>query len=397
MSGENSSNSGFKRPNCPENSPAGWNNGRGYPNKSSDNYRGRGNHGRSPGGWNYNNGPASSPDNHYGFRDDERNSNSNFHNPNRKERRRSQSNERQRSGSNSRGGSNDRNGGSSGQNNSQDHKRDRSGSRDRQNQDWMSPQSGDDSGYWPQNSPQHGHDRGGNRYGSPQKHNRGRQQGGYGSSDSQTPGRYQQRWDEDPDVFLSKTLSSILRHNAERFGFQLMKGGFLYVDEILRYVKKLNGFKIEDVIRVVESNDKKRFSLENEEGRLKIRANQGHSIEVEDLDLKPILSADEVPMVIHGTYYSSWELIKNTGLNRMNRNHIHFAAGVPGENGVISGMRKTCEVMIHIDLEKALKGKYNHSIPECRCKDFCQDNSPIFTSNIVFACTKTMICLSLKC
>jgi 2'-phosphotransferase len=54
----------------------------------------------------------------------------------------------------------------------------------------------------------------------------------------------------------------------------------LYVDEILRYVKKLNGFKIEDVKRVVESNDKKRFSLENEEGRLKIRANQGHSIEV---------------------------------------------------------------------------------------------------------------------
>ncbi|VDH97441.1 2'-phosphotransferase [Mytilus galloprovincialis] len=94
---------------------------------------------------------------------------------------------------------------------------------------------------------------------------------------------------------------------------------------------------------------------DKETGKMKIRANQGHSIEVQDLELKPLLSTKEVSMVIHGTYYNSWEKIKNTGLSRMNRNHIHFAAGEPGENGVISGMRQSCEVMIFINLETALK------------------------------------------
>lgn len=28
----------------------------------------------------------------------------------------------------------------------------------------------------------------------------------------------------------------------------------------------------------------------------------------------------------------------------MNRTHIHFAAGLSGETGVISGMRKSCKV-----------------------------------------------------
>lgn len=39
----------------------------------------------------------------------------------------------------------------------------------------------------------------------------------------------------------------------------------------------------------------------------------------------------------------------------MKRNHIHFATGLLGEDGVISGMRSTCNVLIYIDLEKALE------------------------------------------
>ena len=42
------------------------------------------------------------------------------------------------------------------------------------------------------------------------------------------------------------------------------------------------------------------------------------------------------------------------GLNRMERNHIHFAIGEPGDKGVISGMADEANIYIYINLKKAL-------------------------------------------
>ena len=39
------------------------------------------------------------------------------------------------------------------------------------------------------------------------------------------------------------------------------------------------------------------------------------------------------------------------GLCRMARNHIHFAAAMPGEDGVISGMRGSCQVSIYVNAQ----------------------------------------------
>jgi 2'-phosphotransferase len=73
--------------------------------------------------------------------------------------------------------------------------------------------------------------------------------------------------------------------------------------------------------------------------------------------MQPITSAPEYPNIIHGTNALAWALISKDpkGLSRMDRNHIHFATGLLGENGVISGMRHSCTVLIYLDLEKALK------------------------------------------
>jgi 2'-phosphotransferase len=69
-----------------------------------------------------------------------------------------------------------------------------------------------------------------------------------------------------------------------------------------------------------------------------------------------ITSAVDYPTIVHGTNNKAWALIARdpNGLSRMNRNHIHFATGLLGEEGVISGMRHNCAVLIYIDLEKAL-------------------------------------------
>ena len=77
-------------------------------------------------------------------------------------------------------------------------------------------------------------------------------------------------------------------------------------------------------------------------------------VNTEDL-LTKIADASLYPVVIHGTFMKFWPLIKEQGLKRMTRNHIHFAPGMPKEVGVVSGMRGSCDVIIQIDMEAAMK------------------------------------------
>ena len=72
--------------------------------------------------------------------------------------------------------------------------------------------------------------------------------------------------------------------------------------------------------------------------------------------LTPLTLADldSYPYVVHGTTAHAWPMIKNTGLNKMGRNHIHFAIGLPKDAGVISGMRASSAVLIELDLAKVL-------------------------------------------
>ena len=58
-------------------------------------------------------------------------------------------------------------------------------------------------------------------------------------------------------------------------------GGFLYVDDILQKQRNLQDYSLEDIQRIVK-NDKQRFFMEEdkETGKMKIRANQVHSLQV---------------------------------------------------------------------------------------------------------------------
>lgn len=94
-----------------------------------------------------------------------------------------------------------------------------------------------------------------------------------------------------------------------------------------------------------------------EYGELLIRANQGHTVTTvasESL-LKPILSADEVSVCVHGTYRKNLDSILQHGLKRMERLHIHFSSGLPSDEGVISGMRRSANILIYLDVRKALQ------------------------------------------
>ncbi|KAG0264831.1 hypothetical protein BG011_005954 [Mortierella polycephala] len=162
---------------------------------------------------------------------------------------------------------------------------------------------------------------------------------------------------DSPTVRLSKALSWLLRHNAEAQGITIRADGYIKIEDVLSH-PKFKGYTLADILTVVNTNDKKRFQvLEDDHGNAEyIRAVQGHSMgKVTDIGYEEITDATQLPLVIHGTMFSKWSLIGEQGLSKMNRNHIHMAVGLPGEDGVISGMRMRCNLYIHIDSAKALQ------------------------------------------
>uniref|UniRef100_F6SRF9 2'-phosphotransferase n=1 Tax=Ciona intestinalis TaxID=7719 RepID=F6SRF9_CIOIN len=156
---------------------------------------------------------------------------------------------------------------------------------------------------------------------------------------------------------IGKELVRIVRHGKYNQQIQMDAEGYVFVNDILtckRFYDQFPGVNELYIEKIVESNDKKRFELKFEEGvGWKIKAAQGHTVKIENRSLRPITNPAEFPVVIHGTYWENWEFIKVNGLNRMGRNHIHFAPGLPNE--VVSGMRKSCEVAIYINMTQALK------------------------------------------
>lgn len=85
----------------------------------------------------------------------------------------------------------------------------------------------------------------------------------------------------DAKILLSKTLSKLLRHNALKEGLNINSEGFIAVDELLKHKFLRGKYTLADLEAIVHNNDKQRFSLRtNDGGILEIRANQGHSIEV---------------------------------------------------------------------------------------------------------------------
>lgn len=153
---------------------------------------------------------------------------------------------------------------------------------------------------------------------------------------------------------LSRTLSKILRHKATDEGLTIQSDGYISLQALLARPKlqKLKA-NLEKVQQVVAEDNKTRFTLRQDADDVWwIRANQGHSLIVDNLELERITDPSKYPVVLHGTYLPAWNKIKHEGLRRMTRNHIHLATGKFGE--AKSGVRRNCEVFIYIDLGRAM-------------------------------------------
>ncbi len=119
---------------------------------------------------------------------------------------------------------------------------------------------------------------------------------------------------------ISKFLSLVLRHKPETIGIQLDPNGWTDVDILL---EKANTYGIkfdkETLIHIVETNSKKRFAFN--ENLDKIRASQGHSIDIE------LGYASQKPpeILYHGTSENAARSIRETGIEKRGRQHVHLS------------------------------------------------------------------------
>jgi putative RNA 2'-phosphotransferase len=126
--------------------------------------------------------------------------------------------------------------------------------------------------------------------------------------------------DDKRRIRLSKFISKYLRHAPEKLGLTLEPGGWVVVDDLLAGAARA-GVRLtrDELAEVVRDCEKQRFALD--EAGTRIRANQGHSAEV-DLELAP---SEPPAELFHGTPAASLPLIPRDGLLKMARHHVHLS------------------------------------------------------------------------
>lgn len=119
---------------------------------------------------------------------------------------------------------------------------------------------------------------------------------------------------------IGKFLSLVLRHNPDKIELELDKNGWANTQELIEKCKKHRyNFSMDELIEIVETNNKQRYSFN--ERRNKIRANQGHSINI-DLGLSPVESPG---FLYHGTATRFLSSIMEQGIVKGNRQYVHLS------------------------------------------------------------------------
>jgi len=143
-------------------------------------------------------------------------------------------------------------------------------------------------------------------------------------------------------VSTSKFLSLVLRHQPHKIGLVLDEAGWVPVDQLLAKLANAGKpLRIEQLREVVQSNDKQRFGFSAD--GLRIRANQGHSIDVE----LGLTAMDPPAVLYHGTASRFIASVMASGLDKRQRHHVHLTADAAIATSV--GQRYGLPVLLLVD------------------------------------------------
>ncbi|HEY4559170.1 MAG TPA: RNA 2'-phosphotransferase, partial [Lysobacter sp.] len=122
-------------------------------------------------------------------------------------------------------------------------------------------------------------------------------------------------------VRQSRFLSRVLRHAPDAIGLSLDAAGWADMDALIAQANA-HGVALDRaaIDEIVAGNDKQRYAIDD--SRTRIRARQGHSLEV-DLGLVPV---EPPARLFHGTATRHLRSILRDGLHRGRRMHVHLSA-----------------------------------------------------------------------
>jgi len=140
---------------------------------------------------------------------------------------------------------------------------------------------------------------------------------------------------------ISKSLSYVLRHRPDTVGIELETGGWVSVDTLMAAFRREGKHLTAEILHeVVGQNDKQRFEFSDD--GLRIRARQGHSVEV-DLGYVPALPPN---LLFHGTATCFLESIRKLGLIKGKRHHVHLSTNQ--QTMIQVGMRHGTPVVLTV-------------------------------------------------
>lgn len=156
---------------------------------------------------------------------------------------------------------------------------------------------------------------------------------------------------------LSVFISLILRHKPEIIGIKLDDYGYADVNELIEKINNTGrNINIEILEQIVKEDNKQRYSFNDD--RSKIRANQGHSINV-NVELREL----EPPRFLyHGTATRFLDNIKKEGIVSKSRLYVHLSNDI--DTAVQVGKRHGTPVILKINTGKMYENGYKFYLSE---------------------------------
>lgn len=156
---------------------------------------------------------------------------------------------------------------------------------------------------------------------------------------------------------ISKYIALILRHKPETIGLVLDKHGWADVNQLVDGIKKKYPEFTKQNLEVIVANDnKQRYSFSEDD--LHIRANQGHSVNV-NVELKEI---DPPNLLYHGTATRFVESIKKEGLVPKTRLYVHLSKDY--DTAVKVGQRHGEPIVLTINAAKMKNDGFKFFVSE---------------------------------